>query len=111
MQLATWAQTLPVILMIVLAVYLPGSIVGLLAGRRGVDLVALAPVISIAIAGVGGVVVYPLGVRLGLGSLPARRGAGGAGGIRDTDGARACARSEPRLVAQRVRRASACRHC
>ena len=68
MQLATWAQTLPVILMIVLAVYLPGSIVGLLAGRRGVDLVALAPVISIAIAGVGGVVVYPLGVRWGWGA-------------------------------------------
>ena len=65
MQLATWGQTLPVILMIAVAVYLPGTLITLVSGRRGADALALGPVVSIAIAGVSGIVVYPLGMRWG----------------------------------------------
>ncbi|ROT86425.1 DUF6541 family protein [Bifidobacterium mongoliense] len=67
MQLATWAQTLPVIFAVIAALYLPGGAIALALGRRGMDLLALASVVSIAIVGVSGIVVYPWGVRWGWG--------------------------------------------
>ncbi|MCI1791970.1 MAG: hypothetical protein LKI60_07955 [Bifidobacterium tibiigranuli] len=64
MELSTWQQALPLVVAVILAIYVPGTLIAAAAGRRGtVELAALAPVVSLAIAGVGGVIAYPLGMR------------------------------------------------
>ena len=65
MQLATWWQALPVIVAVLAALYLPGGAVAVASGRRGVDLVALAPVVSIVIVGMSGIVAYAIGLPWG----------------------------------------------
>jgi hypothetical protein len=64
MELSTWQQAVPLVVAVILAIYVPGTLIAAAAGRRGtVELAALAPVVSLAIAGVGGVIAYPLGMR------------------------------------------------
>lgn len=64
MQLSTWPQAVPLIALVASAVYLPGMlIVAIFDRRKAMDIVALAPLVSIVIAGLSGVAAYPLGLR------------------------------------------------
>jgi uncharacterized membrane protein YcaP (DUF421 family) len=64
MELSTWQQAVPLVVAVILAIYVPGALIVAATGRRGiVELAALAPVVSLAIAGVGGVIAYPLRMR------------------------------------------------
>ena len=64
MELSTWPQAVPLIVAAILAIYVPGMLIVAATGRRGiVELVGLAPLVSLAIAGVGGVIAYPFGLR------------------------------------------------
>ncbi|MBW3081709.1 DUF6541 family protein, partial [Bifidobacterium saguinibicoloris] len=68
MQLATWLEVTPMAAVILAGLYLPGACVAVAAGsRRPLEVAALAPVVAMAVAGLGGVVAYSLHVRWGWG--------------------------------------------
>lgn len=66
MQLLTWWQALPMALAILLALYLPGGVLVRLTGRRSpAELLALAPLPSLALAGVDGIIFARVGLSWG----------------------------------------------
>ena len=61
--LMTWQQSLPLLLFIIAALYLPGCLlVAALGNRKPIFVAALGPVASIALAGIDGVVFQLLGI-------------------------------------------------
>ncbi|NMN01824.1 DUF6541 family protein [Bifidobacterium panos] len=66
MQLATWLEVVPMMLVIAAGLYVPGAlIVAVAGGKSPLRVAALAPVASMAVAGVGGILVYQVHIRWG----------------------------------------------
>ena len=66
MQLATWLEVVPMMLVIAAGLYVPGAlIVAAAGGKSPLRVAALAPVVSMAVAGVGGILAYQVHVRWG----------------------------------------------
>lgn len=64
MQLAQWSSVLWPITAILLALYVPGALAGLLLGRRGIlPVLAFAPLLSVIVAGASGIITYAMQVR------------------------------------------------
>ncbi len=71
MQLATWLEVVPMMLVVAAGLYVPGAlIVAVAGGKRHKSLLrvaALAPIASMAVAGVSGILAYQVHVRWGWG--------------------------------------------
>ena len=66
MQLATWLEVMPMMLIIAAGLYVPGAlIVVAVEGVRPLRVVALAPIVSMVVAGVSGIIAYPLHIPWG----------------------------------------------
>ena len=66
MQLATWLEVVPMMLVIAAGLYVPGAlIVAAAGGKRPLRVAALAPVASMAVAGVSGILAYQVHIRWG----------------------------------------------
>ncbi|WP_104117062.1 DUF6541 family protein [Arthrobacter sp. B1805] len=59
----SWVEVLPVAFATLACFFLPGILVGLAAGARGLGMLALAPALSLGLAGVGAVLLAFLGVQ------------------------------------------------
>ncbi|MFC3299816.1 hypothetical protein FJV46_04715 [Arthrobacter agilis] len=64
----SWGDAFPIALATIACFFLPGMVIALLAGVRGLGVAALAPALSLGIAGVGAVVLSVLGLRWSLAS-------------------------------------------
>ena len=67
----TWSQAAPALVAAGALLVVPGLLVALAAGVRGVVAVALAPVLSVTVVAVTAVVAQPAGMPLGAGALAA----------------------------------------
>lgn len=69
MQLASWGAVAPLIIAVAAALYVPGALVVAAAStatrRTPLRIAALAPVVSMAVAGTGGIIAYMMGVPWG----------------------------------------------
>lgn len=62
----TWWSTFPALLLALGALVLPGTILAAALGARGLSMIAVSPLLSVGVIGVGGVVGGVLGVGWGL---------------------------------------------
>lgn len=64
MQLAQWNSVIWPVIAILLAIYVPGSLTGRILGRRGIlSVLAFAPLISMIVAGLSGIIAYAIHIR------------------------------------------------